>query len=141
DIRGKTLNSYMAENKMMRLSQVAKILKVATTTIVDHLSAEGFTVESSPNTKIAGEQIRVLAEEFDSDELRAILKPAEESIEKEGTPPPCASSDEDVVRYFGDEPKSDPARTETVTPAREKEAPTLEPRLPGVKVVGKVELD
>lgn len=131
----------MAENKMMRLSQVAKILKVATTTIVDHLSAEGFTVESSPNTKIAGEQIRVLAEEFDSDELRAILKPAEESIEKEVTPPSSTSSDEDVVRYFRDEPKSEPARTESEKPAPEKEAPKLETRLPGVKVVGKVELD
>ena len=124
----------------MRLSQVAKILKVATTTIVDHLSAEGFTVESSPNTKIDGEQIRVLAEEFDSDELRAILKPAEESIEREVTPQPSKPAEDDVVRYFRDEPKPAEPRTEPEKPA-EKETPISEPRLPGVKIVGKVELD
>ena len=129
----------MAENKMMRLSQVAKILKVATTTIVDHLSAEGFKVESSPNTKIEGEQIHVLAEDFDSDELRAILKPTGESPEPKASPA-AESREEDVVRYFREEPA---ARTPAPEPAPqpEPEVAKTENKLPGVKVVGKIELD
>ncbi len=129
----------MAENKMMRLSQVAKILKVATTTIVDHLSAEGFKVESSPNTKIDGEQIHVLAEDFDSDELRAVLKPTEEDSEPKA-PPAVESRDDDVVRYFREEPV---ARTPAPEPAPEPEPEIAktENKLPGVKVIGKVDLD
>ncbi len=129
----------MAENKMMRLSQVAKILKVATTTIVDHLSAEGFKVESSPNTKIDGEQIHVLAEDFDSDELRAILKPTGESPEPKASPA-VDSGDEDVVRYFREEPVARTPAPEP-TPQPEPEITKPENKLPGVKVIGKVELD
>ncbi|ODS75525.1 MAG: translation initiation factor IF-2 [Cytophagaceae bacterium SCN 52-12] len=129
----------MAENKMMRLSQVAKILKVATTTIVDHLSAEGFKVESSPNTKIDGEQIHVLAEDFDSDELRAILKPTGESPEPKASPA-AESGDDDVVRYFREEPVARTPAPEP-TPQPEPEAAKTENKLPGVKVIGKVELD
>ncbi len=131
----------MAENKMMRLSQVAKILKVATTTIVDHLSAEGFKVESSPNTKIEGEQIHVLAEDFDSDELRAILKPTGESPEPKASPV-VESKEEDVVRYFREEPVARvPAPEPVPAPQPEPEVAKTENKLPGVKVVGKVELD
>jgi translation initiation factor IF-2 len=134
----------MAENKMMRLSQVAKILKVATTTIVDHLSAEGFTVESSPNTKIDGNQINVLAEDFDSDELRAILKPTGESSEPQisSTPDPKGEED-DVVRYFREEPVARVVPSPPPTPVVEEDEEVAIPenKLPGVKVVGKVELD
>lgn len=129
----------MAENKMMRLSQVAKILKVATTTIVDHLSAEGFKVESSPNTKIDGEQIHVLAEDFDSDELRAILKPTGESSEPKASPA-AESRDDDVVRYFREEPVARTPAPEP-EPQPEPEIAKTENKLPGVKVIGKVELD
>ena len=54
----------MSEEKMMRLSQVARKLNVGRNTIVDFLSAKGFSVDSSPNAKISGEQYDMLAKEF-----------------------------------------------------------------------------
>ncbi|KYG78129.1 translation initiation factor IF-2 [Roseivirga spongicola] len=54
----------MSEEKMMRLSQVARKLNVGRNTIVDFLSAKGFSVDSSPNAKISSEQYDMLAKEF-----------------------------------------------------------------------------
>ncbi len=54
----------MSEHKMMRLSQVARKLNVGRSTIVDFLSEKGFQVDSSPNSKITGEQYGMLAKEF-----------------------------------------------------------------------------
>ncbi|OEK06838.1 translation initiation factor IF-2 [Roseivirga misakiensis] len=54
----------MSEEKMMRLSQVARKLNVGRNTIVDFLSAKGHSVDSSPNAKINGEQYALLAKEF-----------------------------------------------------------------------------
>jgi len=54
----------MSEKKMVRLSQVARKLNVGRSTIVDFLSAKGFEVDSSPNSKIDNEQYDMLAKEF-----------------------------------------------------------------------------
>ncbi|MEO1050213.1 MAG: translation initiation factor IF-2 [Bacteroidota bacterium] len=54
----------MAEEKMMRLSQVARKLNVGRTTIVDFLHDKGFKVDSSPNSKVTSEQFDMLAKEF-----------------------------------------------------------------------------
>ena len=54
----------MSEEKMMRLSQVARKLNVGTHTIVDFLASKGFDIESSPNAKISGQQYDMLAKEY-----------------------------------------------------------------------------
>ena len=54
----------MSEEKMMRLSQVARKLNVGRNTIVDFLTDKGHEVDSSPNAKISGEQYGILAKEF-----------------------------------------------------------------------------
>lgn len=54
----------MVEEKTIRLSQVARKLNVATTTITAYLSEKGFRIENKPNTKITLEQYKILAEEF-----------------------------------------------------------------------------
>ncbi|MCU0415603.1 MAG: translation initiation factor IF-2 [Cytophagaceae bacterium] len=56
----------MAEEKLMRLSQVARKLNVGITSIVEHLSAKGFEVESNPNSKITDEMLTILSKEFDN---------------------------------------------------------------------------
>jgi translation initiation factor IF-2 len=56
----------MAEEKLMRLSQVARKLNVGITSIVDHLSAKGFEVDSNPNSKITPEMLTILSKEFES---------------------------------------------------------------------------
>lgn len=54
----------MAEERTMRLSQVARKLNVGSSSIVDFLSSKGFDVDSSPNSKITDEQYRMLAKEY-----------------------------------------------------------------------------
>lgn len=56
----------MAEERMMRLSQVARKLNVGSSSLVDFLSSKGFDVDSSPNSKITDEQFRMLAKEYAS---------------------------------------------------------------------------
>jgi translation initiation factor IF-2 len=56
----------MSEEKMMRLSQVARNLNVGTSTIAEHLVAKGFNIENNPNSKITVEQYNMLLKEFES---------------------------------------------------------------------------
>ncbi|WP_353720839.1 translation initiation factor IF-2 [Dyadobacter sp. 676] len=133
----------MAEDKMMRLSQVARILNVGITTIVDHLSAKGYKVESNPNTKINADQIEFLAKDFKSNELRSSLTqkpaapPAEAPVEvKEDK----VKSDVEGILYFRNTPKAEEKPVVEEKPAAEPQ-PAFENKLPGIKVVGKIDLD
>ena len=56
----------MADEKVMRLSQVARKLNVGLSTIAEHLETKGFEVDHKPNTKITLEQFEMLAKEFAS---------------------------------------------------------------------------
>src|SRR3954466_1115592 len=56
----------MAEEKMMRLSQVARNLNVGLSTIAEHLTAKGYNIENNPNSKITVEQYNMLLKEFES---------------------------------------------------------------------------
>jgi translation initiation factor IF-2 len=132
----------MAEDKMMRLSQVARILNVGITTIVDHLSAKGYKVESNPNTKINSDQIEFLAKDFKSDDLRTSLvpKPAPAEVPSEPKVEKVKSNNDEIL-YFRNS-SSKPA--EEKPQAEEKAEPVSPPqenRLPGIKVVGKIDLD
>ena len=127
---------------MMRLNQVARILNVGTSTIVDHLSANGFKVDTNPNTKINADQLKFLAKEFKSDSLLGSAKPpkpttepaVEKSEEKEKL-----KSDFDEILYFRTPPKSEEKPAEE--PVESALKTTSETRLPGIKVVGKIDLD
>jgi translation initiation factor IF-2 len=125
----------MAEDKMMRLSQVARILNVGISTIVDHLSANGFKVETSPNTKINADQINSLAKEFKSDTLLGAVKPAEPVVEK---PEEKVKSDFDEILYFRASPKLEDKPADKPVESTSISSGT---RLPSIKIVGKIDLD
>jgi translation initiation factor IF-2 len=132
----------MAEDKMMRLSQVARILNVGITTIVDHLSAKGYKVESNPNTKINSDQIDFLAKDFKSEDLKASWSPRNTSSEpavevKEEK----LKSDVDGILYFRNSPSKPIEEKPQAEEKAESNTPALENRLPGIKVVGKIDLD
>lgn len=134
----------MAEDKMMRLSQVARILNVGITTIVDHLSAKGYKVETNPNTKINADQIEFLAKDFKSNELRSSLtqKPAAPAVEvpveaKEEK----VKSDVEGILYFRNTPKAEEKPVVEEKPSAAEPQPAFENKLPGIKVVGKIDLD
>jgi translation initiation factor IF-2 len=112
----------MAEDKSMRLSQVAKILGVGSSTVVSRLSAKGIKVDSNPNGKISNEQVEILAKEFGNTELLnggAVRKPASETFVPE---PPKRREDDDLPQYF----RNEPARTTQPVPP----LPVVEPVVP-----------
>ncbi|MVM28824.1 translation initiation factor IF-2 [Spirosoma sp. HMF4905] len=138
----------MAEEKSMRLSQVAKILNKGLSSVASSLSAKGFKVEINPNTKINMEQLEVLAKEYKSTELLNGARRAEPSV---AVAEPPRSQEEDVVLYRRDDarrpivenkPESAPAELPKTTPIESKPIPqTAQTGLPGLKVVGKIDLN
>ena len=132
----------MAEDKSMRLNQVAKILNVGLSTVVSRLSAKGFKVESNPNAKINADQLDYLAKEFKSSELQHGTRKTAETVAE-----PARKNDDDVILYRRDDagrpvtttPK--PAIESKVTPQPErKPEPAAGASLPGLKVLGKIDL-
>jgi translation initiation factor IF-2 len=135
----------MAEDKMMRLSQVARILNVGISTIVDHLSASGHKVEPNPNTKINAAQIDFLAKDFNSEKLRASGHPPKPAAEPESQPKgDSRTSGNDEILYFRTSSPTKPVeKVETPAEAKPTESSLIstETRLPGIKVVGKIDLN
>ncbi|WP_332368129.1 hypothetical protein [Spirosoma telluris] len=138
----------MAEEKSMRLSQVAKILNKGLSSVASSLSAKGFKVEINPNTKINMEQLEVLAKEYKSTELLNGARRAEPPV---AVAEPPRSKEEDVVLYRRDDarrpivenkPESAPAELPKVAPVESKPIlQTAQTGLPGLKVVGKIDLN
>ncbi|WP_093831414.1 translation initiation factor IF-2 [Spirosoma endophyticum] len=138
----------MAEEKSMRLSQVAKILNKGLSSVASSLSAKGFKVEINPNTKINTEQLEVLAKEYKSTELLNGTRRAEPPVVAAEPP---RRQEEDVVLYRRDDarrpivdPKSEtaPAELPKSAPVESKLTPqTAQTGLPGLKVVGKIDLN
>ncbi|CAN5560829.1 hypothetical protein BH09BAC4_BH09BAC4_41290 [soil metagenome] len=138
----------MAEEKSMRLSQVAKILNKGLSSVASSLSAKGFKVEINPNTKINTEQLEVLAKEYKSTELLNGTRRAEPPVVAAEPP---RRQEEDVVLYRRDDarrpivdPKSENAPAELPKSAPVESKPTLQTAqtgLPGLKVVGKIDLN
>ncbi|MBO0948897.1 translation initiation factor IF-2 [Fibrella forsythiae] len=150
----------MAEDKSMRLSQVAKILNKGLSSVASTLSAKGFKVEINPNTKINTEQLEVLAKEFKaSDLLNGTRKSADVPASAEAHREAPARKDDDYLpRYSRDEQgRSNVAESNTTAPAGAPVARTPEPAkptaqpaqreaapasgLPGLTVVGKIDLN
>ncbi|MBD2752867.1 translation initiation factor IF-2 [Spirosoma validum] len=138
----------MAEEKSMRLSQVAKILNKGLSSVASSLSAKGFKVEINPNTKINMEQLEVLAKEYKSTELLSGARRTEPSV---AVAEPPRRQEEDVVAWRRDDarrpivenkPESAPAELPKVAPVEPKSAPQIvQTGLPGLKVLGKIDLN
>jgi len=155
----------MAEEKMMRINQVARKLNVGIHTIAEFLETKGYEIDGKPNSKITMEQFRILAKEFESsaldkeeasemsigikhndsfvidkeeeapkkeDEEQILIKNHSAKIETEEveTPPPPPPT-----------PASTPPPTPVTEPAAEPEPEAEKPKLKGVKVLGKIDLD
>jgi translation initiation factor IF-2 len=108
----------MTEDKMMRLSLVAKQIGVGTSTIVQKLSVQGHKVENNPNAKLNFEQLKIVAKEFGASDLlqehAAAPKVAEEVYV------PNKRQDDDYLPLYS---RNTPTKPETPTPV---EAPKVE---------------
>ncbi len=138
----------MSAEKVMRLSQVARKLNVGRDTIVEFLDDKGMEVDRNPNAKITADQYNILAKEFASSLLdkeeaeglhigvqhREIL-----TLESDREPSPKQKTDEDeilITNLSATNIKSEEdSAIEVEKPEKEK------PKLKGIKVVGKIDLD
>lgn len=152
----------MAEEKMMRLSQVARNLNVGTSTIIDHLSAKGYEIDNNPNAKITMDMYSILSKEYESS--AQVKKEAQSlNIGKKHMGDVVIDADqvniapeyeeEDVIRIVNSNPVPVPAQEipATVAPVVEETpkveyvAPSQEDAktnvtLQGLKVLGKIDL-
>ncbi len=136
----------MADEKMMRLSQVARKLNVGLSTIVEFLGEKGHEVESSPNAKINGEQFAMLSREFadsasekeEASGLSIGTKHADIAIDEDHLKPVKKTTDEEVlIKNLSAEKVAPQAKEETKPEKVEAEKTKLQ----GIKVLGKIDLD
>ena len=154
----------MAEEKTIRLSQAARKLNVGTSTIAEHLATKGFKIENKPNTKITVEQFDMLSKEFassamDKEEALGLTigkKHGENLVidSEKGEGPEKRDEEEEIFiknlaaekekqeRELAQKQKEEKEREEKEKQEKEKqESATSTPKLQGIKVVGKIELD
>ncbi len=157
----------MSEERTMRLSQVVRKLNVGKDTIIEHLENKGFEIDSSPNTKISSEQYLILAKEFassilekeEAESLNIGIKHVENLIIDKIDKKDRKQNDEDEILIKNVPVGTEP--TEEAEHAKEKEKeeerkvekivePIVEeakeetsdsPKLKGIKVLGKIDLD
>lgn len=144
----------MAEGKMIRLNQAARKLNVGIDTVVEFLSEKGHEIERSPNTKLTPDQYAILAKEY--------ADSAHEKEEASGLTIGSKSGDNVVITAEGTPDKEEKVKEEEIlitdnTQAIVEDAPSTDeatdkakdtdessvdsPKLQGIKVVGKIDLD
>ncbi len=130
----------MAEYKEMRLSQLARKLNVGTSTIVEHLGGKGFEVDNKPNTKITSEQVQLLMREF-QDSAMDKEEASELTIGKSHVKNVVIDSENANDPIDETAVVSDNVAEVPVTNKTEEYAETEKPKLQGIKVVGKIDLE
>ena len=150
----------MSDQKVMRLSQVARKLNVGRDTIVEFLAEKGMEVDRNPNAKITPDQYTLLAKEYassllDKEEAEGLhIGSSHRELnlddEKEVVPKPNAEDEEILITNLSaDQISPDP---EVDTPPVEGETPVVEEpkqeekkaeektKLKGLKVLDKIDL-
>ncbi|MBG8553007.1 translation initiation factor IF-2 [Hymenobacter guriensis] len=140
----------MAEAAPKRLQQAAKDLNIGMATVVETLAKKGHQVENKPTTKLTADQVGLLEKEFASsaqDKIEAVkLTQAKRQSELEAHPPkpePVAPKPAPApVAAPAPAPKpAEEAKPAPVAPAPAPVAAAEAPKAPGLKVLGKIELD
>ncbi len=133
-----------------RLVKVARELNVATVTLVDFLTQQGFDIENKPTAKLSEEMESLLYQEFQKD--LAIKKEADRLVlgnkpaDTEASPQKQKVEAKEIVKPR-EEPKEEKKTSkEEEKPKVEKEKTTPPPREEdkpqiGLKIKGKVDLD
>ena len=149
----------MSEEKMYRVSQVARKLNIGRNTIVEFLGEKGHKVDDNPNAKITSAQYHILAKEFETSALEKeeassmqIGPKRSESLvieEDESSTPTTKRGDDDTeirIKNLATEeaaPAQKPvAKAEPAPPKEEPEKAVVEgAKVQGLKVVGKIDLE
>ncbi|MCC2547212.1 translation initiation factor IF-2 [Hymenobacter sp. BT175] len=154
----------MAEASSKRLQQAAKDLNIGMATVVETLAKKGHQVENKPTTKLTAEQVGLLEKEFASSaqdkmeaarvsqakrqsELEAAQSRPEPVAPKAAAPAPAptpapapAPKPAEEAQPAAPAPQPAPVAAVPVS-APAAPAPDSTPKVPGLKVLGKIELD
>ncbi|RCH56789.1 translation initiation factor IF-2 [Mucilaginibacter hurinus] len=142
----------MSEDKSIKLFKAAKELNIGTGTIVDFLASKGFKIEKNPAAKLDADMYEALLKEYAVDKI--IKEEAKQisigKIRKEETVPatekPVESrrsrdfeNEEILIKNAGTfAPQAEKPKPAEPAPAKTDERSD---NLPGVKVVGKIDLN
>ena len=128
---------------LKRLSKVAREFNIATTTIVEFLGKKGISVENNPNTKISEDAYLLLTKEFQQEKKlkEATLGKALEHVERKTISLEQPKGTREAEKEGKEKEEAEEKELfikdhkPAATPAPVKE----EVKLPGPKVVGKIE--
>ncbi|MGD9327875.1 MAG: translation initiation factor IF-2, partial [Cyclobacteriaceae bacterium] len=136
----------------MRLSQVARKLNIGKKTILDFLESKGFKVDDNPNSKITPEQFQVLSKEFatsamDKEEALGLTIGKKHSdnfiIDSEIKEEERQNDEEEeiLIKSITATKKLEDVEEKEEEDEEEKEFWDDKPKLKGIKVVGKIDLE
>jgi translation initiation factor IF-2 len=133
----------MAEDKSMRLKQVAGVINVGISTVISHLQTKGFKVDNNPNAKINFEQLELLAKDFKADHLLNDFGKKEESAVAPTSTPIATPKEDSPVAWYR---SNDTPATKVVEPAPVSKAAVEPEKISaasnlGLKVIGKIDLN
>lgn len=134
---------------------MARKLNIGKNTIIEFLDSQGFKIEDNPNFKINGEQLDLLSKEFadsalDKEEASSLSIGGKHSenviIDAESDVSTLRREEEEEILIKGNQfpqkeetiPTPEPSTAEET---KEPETISEKPKLPGFKVVGKIDLD
>jgi translation initiation factor IF-2 len=148
------------------LLKAAKELNIGLATAVEFLGKKGYAVDNKPNTKLSGEMYNVLLREFQGDKIVkeeanqiviGKIRRDEPEVTAEKAPEPAKKNQDFenegvLIKNLNQftPPAEKPAAEKPAEPAKENpkeveekptESSTEEPSKPGVKVVGKINLN
>ncbi|MFZ5939168.1 MAG: translation initiation factor IF-2 [Bacteroidota bacterium] len=140
----------MAEIKATRLSKAARDFNVGIATIVEFLHKKGHTIDPNPNTKMDPELYELLVAEYSSDQ--SVKKESEKLILKTLRDKKETITINDVVEEEEEEEEAEDSFDIRITdnsrakvakelPREKAEEPVEAEKKPGLKVVGKIDLD
>jgi translation initiation factor IF-2 len=140
----------MSEGKSTNLLKTAKELNIGLSTAVEFLGKKGFKVEARPNTKLTDEMYDVLLKEYQGDKI--VKEEAKQivigKIRRDDVPLSTEKTDLQTSKEFEQEEILIKNANSFTPPVVEKpkevapvESKTEEGSLPGVKVIGKIDLN
>jgi len=143
----------MSENKVQRLSKVAKELNVSVSTITEFLKTKGHKIDSNPMAKISEEVYELLAKEYQSEkqakeeaiQVSSSAREKKESIvldaEIKKTPPVVKEDKEIIIKNIQNVEPTKTDKKEVAPIAPEEEIIKAEKKDVKIKVVSKIDLE
>ncbi len=127
--------------KVMRLSQVSRKFNIGKNTILDFLDSKGYEVEDNPNFKITEEQLNLLSKEF-ADSAHDKEEASGLHIGSKISGKVVIDADDEETDKNQDEEEEILIKNVAAEEKKVEEEPKTEtPKLQGIKVLGKIDLD